>query len=100
MEIKQEERHHAGSFYLDDNGKRMGEMRYINNIGIMNIYHTEVDPALKGHNWGFKLVERGVQYARENKLQIQPTCPFARSVFDRTPEFRDVRAFEENQLDW
>jgi len=90
MEIKQEERHHAGSFYLDDSGKRMGEMRYLNKDGIMNIYHTEVDPALKGHNWGFKLVEAGVKYARENKLQILPTCPYARSVFERMEAFRDV----------
>ena len=99
MEIKQEERHHAGSFYLDDNGKRVGEMRYLNKDGIMNIYHTEVNPNLGGHSWGFKLVEAGVKYARENKLQILPTCAFARSVFDRTPEFRDVRVFEENELD-
>jgi len=99
MEIKQEERHHAGSFYLDDNGKRMGEMRYLNKDGIMNIYHTEVNPNIGSHNWGFKLVEAGVKYARENHLQILPTCTFARSVFDRTPAFADVRVMEENELD-
>jgi len=99
MEIKQEERHHAGSFYLDDEGKRVGEMRYLNKDGIMNIYHTEIDPSWKGHNLGFKLVEAGVKYARENNLQILPTCPYAKTVFDRTPEFRDVRVFEENELD-
>jgi uncharacterized protein len=99
MEIKQEERHHAGSFYLDNNGTRMGEMRYLNKDGIMNIYHTEVDPSLSGHNWGYKLVEAGVKYARENNLQILPTCTFARSVFDRTPMFADVRVMEENDLD-
>jgi uncharacterized protein len=96
MEIQREERHHAGSFYLDESGKRMGEMRYLNKDGIMNIYHTEVNPGLGGHNWGFKLVEAGVKYARENNLQILPTCTFARSVFDRTPAFADVRVTEEN----
>ena len=88
--IKQEERHHAGSFYIDDNGARLGEMRYLNKDGIMNIYHTEVDPGLGGHNWGHQLVETGVKFARENNLKILPTCTFARSVFDRTPEFADV----------
>jgi len=97
--IKNEERHHAGSFYLDDNGKRMGEMRYLIKGTLMNIYHTEVSPDLTGHTWGFKLVEAGVKYARENHLQILPTCSFARSVFDRTPEFADVRVMEENDLD-
>jgi len=90
MEIKQEERHHAGSFYLDDNGTRMGEMRYIVKDGVMNIYHTEVNPNIGSHNWGFKLVETGVKFARENHLKILPTCTFAKSVFDRTEAFQDV----------
>jgi hypothetical protein len=90
IEIRQEERHHAGSFYLDDNGTRMGEMRYIVRDGVMNIYHTEVNPQLGGHNWGFKLVETGVNYARENHLKILPTCTYAHSVFMKTPEFKDV----------
>ncbi len=90
MEINQEERHHAGSFYLDDNGNRMGEMRYIVKDGVMNIYHTEVNPDLGGHNWGLKQVETGVKFSRENNLKILPTCVFAKSVFDRTEAFQDV----------
>lgn len=90
MEIKQEEHHHAGSFYINDDGKRLGEMRYLMRGKVMNIYHTEVDPLLSGKNMGFKLVETGVNYAREHDLKILPTCPFARKVFLRTPEFNDV----------
>ncbi|MBS1531070.1 MAG: N-acetyltransferase [Bacteroidetes bacterium] len=94
MEIKQEEHHHAGSFYVDDDGKRLGEMRYLMRGKVMNIYHTEVDPSLAGKNMGFKLVETGVSYARQHDLKILPTCPFARKVFLRTPEFRDVMVEE------
>jgi hypothetical protein len=90
MEIKQEERHHAGSFYIEDIGKRLAEMRYLMRGKVMNIYHTEVDPSLKGKNIGFKLVETGVKYARGHDLKILPTCPFARSVFMRTADFMDV----------
>ena len=90
MLIKNEERHNAGSFYLDDNGQRKGEMRYLVKGAEMNIYHTEVSLELSGQNWGFKLVEAGVKYARENELKILPTCAFARSVFLRTADFRDV----------
>ncbi|HJP62383.1 MAG TPA: GNAT family N-acetyltransferase [Mucilaginibacter sp.] len=97
MLIKNEERHHAGSFYVEEDGKRVAEMRYLIRGDIMNIYHTEVSPKLSGHNIGFELVETGVKFARENNLQILPTCSFARSVFDRTPEFRDVRVLEEEE---
>ena len=90
MEIKQEERHHAGSFYIEENGKRLGEMRYLIRGKVMNIYHTGVDPSLQGHDMGFKLVKTGVKYARENDLKILPTCTYARSVFMRTADFNDV----------
>jgi predicted GNAT family acetyltransferase len=90
MEIKNEERHHAGAFYIGDNGERLGEMRYLVRDGIMNIYHTEVNEKLQGKHMGDKLVEAGVKYARENHFKILPTCTFARSVFDRTPAYGDV----------
>jgi len=90
MEIKNEERHRTGVFYIEDNGDRLGEMRYLTRDGVMNIYHTEVDEKLQGHHMGEKLVEAGVKYARENQLKILPTCVFARSVFNRTPAYDDV----------
>ena len=91
MEIKNEERHHAGAFYIDDNGERLGEMRYlVRDNTVMNIYHTEVSDKLQGRHMGEKLVEAGVKYARENNFKILPTCTFARSVFNRTPAYDDV----------
>lgn len=91
MEIKNEERHHAGIFYLDDKGERLGEMRYFTRSGVMNIYHTDVSEKLQGKHMGEKLVDAGVKYARENNLKVLPTCTFARSVFDRVKEYQDVR---------
>jgi predicted GNAT family acetyltransferase len=31
-----------------------------------------------------------VLFARENNIKIIPLCPFAKSVFDKTEEIRDV----------
>lgn len=90
MEIKHEESHHAGAFYIDDDDKRMGEMRYLIRGKVMNIYHTEVNPSLKGKNMGLKLVETGVNYARENDLKIWPTCPFVYSVFMQTKGYQNL----------
>jgi predicted GNAT family acetyltransferase len=72
MEIKNEEHHHAGIFYIDDKGERLGEMRYLTQNGVMNIYHTEVSEQLQGKHMGEKLVEAGVNFARENHLKILP----------------------------
>ncbi len=90
MEIKNEEHHHAGVFYIEDNGNHLGEMRYLTRDNVMNIYHTEVIEQLQGKHMGEKLVEAGVNFARENHLKILPTCTFARSVFNRVKAYEDV----------
>jgi predicted GNAT family acetyltransferase len=91
MEIKLEQKRSSlGSFYIDNEGERLGLMNFLINDGVMNIYHTEVSEQLHGKRMGEKLVEAGVNYARENHLKILPTCVFARSVFDRVKEYKDV----------
>jgi predicted GNAT family acetyltransferase len=91
MEIKlDQKRSTLGAFYIDDDGDRLGEMDFLINNGVMNIYHTEVSEQLHGKHMGDKLVEAGVNYARENHLKILPTCTFARSVFNRVKAYQDV----------
>ncbi|HXV07404.1 MAG TPA: N-acetyltransferase [Burkholderiales bacterium] len=33
-----------------------------------------------------------MEWARANGRKLMPLCPFAKSVFDKTPEYRDVLA--------
>ena len=95
MEIKlNQKRSNLGSFYIDDNGEHLGLMNFLINDGMMNIYHTEVSDQLQGKHMGEKLVEAGVNYARENHLKIMPTCTFAKSVFARVKEYGDVLVSE------
>lgn len=54
------------------------------------IDHTEVNSGNNGKGFGKKMVEKAVEFARENGISILPLCPFAKSVFDKTPEFSDV----------
>lgn len=54
------------------------------------INHTEVTDTLRVTGAGLKLVAVGVDFARKNDLKIIPLCPFAKSVFDRKLEYRDV----------
>jgi predicted GNAT family acetyltransferase len=56
----------------------------------LNLDHTEVDKQFSGKGVGNRLVMEAVHFARENQLKIVPLCPFARSVFEKTPEIRDV----------
>ncbi|ASS48274.1 MAG: GNAT family N-acetyltransferase [Candidatus Fluviicola riflensis] len=91
MEILQKEQLPKGRFYIEQEGKRVALMTYVwSGDDRIIIEHTEVDPVLRGKNAGKQLVAKAVEFARERGIKIIPLCPFARSVFDKVPEYRDV----------
>jgi hypothetical protein len=91
MNIQFELEGHKGAFYIETNTGRQAEMTFtMAGKSIMIIDHTEVGETLKGKGAGLQLVIAGVEYARENDLKIIPLCPFAKSVFDKKEEIRDV----------
>ena len=44
-----------GAFYIDNNNKTIAEMDIAIKNGQLVVFHTEVDPELKGQNIGRKL---------------------------------------------
>ncbi len=54
------------------------------------IDHTEVNEGHNGKGFGKMMVAKAVEFAREKNLKIIPLCPFAKKVFEKTPEFKDV----------
>ena len=89
--IEHERSDHRGAFVMQRDGKRLAEMTYSMAGDKAIIDHTTVDDALRGTGAGRKLVEAAAQWARAEKLKILPLCPFAKSVFDKTPAYADVR---------
>ena len=81
-----------GAFVMARDGKDLARMTYSVAGSRVIIDHTEVDDALRGTGAGRKLVEAAVQWARQQNVKLLPLCPFAKSVFDKTPEYQDVRA--------
>ena len=81
---------HKGAFVIERDGKRLAEMTYTSAGSKIIIDHTDISDALRGTGAGRRLVEAAVEWARAEKRTILPLCPFAKSVFDKTPELRDV----------
>ena len=80
-----------GMFYVEIDGNILAEMVYtMPSPTKMIIEHTEVSDELRGKNVGYQLVKTAVDYARQHNIKIIPLCPFAKSVFDRKAELRDV----------
>lgn len=80
-----------GFFYIEINGKTEAKMTFVyagpNKI---IIDHTEVNEGNNGKGFGKKMVAQAVAFASEKNIKIIPLCPFAKKVFDKTPEFKDV----------
>jgi len=54
------------------------------------IEHTEINEGNNGKGFGKKMLGKAVEFAREKGIKIMPHCSFAKSVFDKTPEYSDV----------
>ena len=80
-----------GAFLAQSEGERAGEMTYSRmNARTVIVDHTGVSAGFEGHNLGRQLVAHGVEWARQNEQKIMPLCPFARALFERTPDYADV----------
>jgi len=82
---------HRGAFVFMVDGKQQAEMTYsVGADGTVIINHTGVDDSLRGTGAGKKLLAALVDWARAEKKKVVVVCPFAKAVFEKTPEFRDV----------
>ena len=79
-----------GAFVIKRDHKRIAELTYKRNGDTINIDHTEVDESLRGQHVGQKLVDEAAEFARENKLKISATCPYASKILSRNSEYSDV----------
>lgn len=94
MEVIQENGPKKGVFEVKDGKKTVAEMTYVwSSDTNFIIDHTEVSPSYQGQGLGKAMVDKAVEYARENEVTILPLCSFARSVFNRNPDYNDVRKF-------
>lgn len=91
MEVLHNKNDKKGSFYVEVDGTRKAEMTYTwAGSTKMIIDHTEVDDSLRGKKVGYLLVEKAVEFARENHVKILPLCPFANYVMEKNTDYKDV----------
>ena len=52
--------------------------------------HTEVPFDLRGRGFAAKLVEKSLEYCRENNLIVVPACSYVAHFIDDNPQWNDV----------
>ena len=92
--IQREEKDHRGAFFIAGEGHRLAELTFsaTPDHKLVILDHTEVSDSLRGQGVARKLVEAAVDWARLTNVKLLPLCPFAKAIFDREPQFADVRA--------
>ncbi|MES2332661.1 MAG: GNAT family N-acetyltransferase [Bacteroidota bacterium] len=56
------------------------------------LIHTEVPKELEGKGVGGAIVQKALQYAKDNQYKIVPICPFVQSYLERHKEWNDLVA--------
>lgn len=89
--IQQETDGNRGSFFIEEESKRIAEMIYVMaEPKKMIIEHTEVDDSLKGQGIGLKLLNELVDFARHQNIKVVPICSYAKAMFHKHEELGDV----------
>lgn len=90
--IKQKEEAGKGMFFQEDDKGMMGQLDYtLKENGVMAIDHTEVREDMQGEGLAGKLLDHTVNYAKENKLKVDPICSYAASKFKKNSDYQAVQ---------
>ncbi|MBT2581420.1 GNAT family N-acetyltransferase [Planococcus sp. ISL-109] len=84
--------HQDNRITLLDGPEELGFVSYQENGDVLTIDHTEVAPKLSGQGMGKQLVGKLVEHARNDGKSLDPQCPYAKTVIERTEEYQDVLA--------
>lgn len=77
--------------YIEIDGETAAEMTLLfNGTNRMIIEHTLVSPKFNGKGLGKLLVAKAVEYAREKEIKISPHCEYAKSIFEKNPNYQDL----------
>jgi len=66
---------------------QLSKLDYIQDVRNFVITHVGVYPGHRGQGVAAKIVEAGLQYARENSLRVVPMCSYAAAYIRRNPQY-------------
>ena len=73
-------------------GSDIGLLQYRISDGRMIIYHTEVPRHLERRGLAAHMTHAALQFARAQKLRVEPRCPYTAAFFRKHPEYGDLLA--------
>lgn len=79
-------------YELHVDGSRVGVVDYRIDGDVVDLTHTEVDPAHGGKGYAAQLAAFALDDAREEGLTVTPTCSYIARYIERHPAYADLLA--------
>lgn len=67
-------------------------VNYRRSPGKMVIYHTEVPLPFEGHGLAARVTRAALEFARNEKLRVEPRCPYTAAYIQKHPEYNELLA--------
>ena len=64
----------------------------LTNDNVMFLTHTEVPKALAGKGVGSDIVEKALNYIKEQNFTLAPLCPFVAKFLVKNPDWQSILA--------
>jgi uncharacterized protein len=80
----------SSRFELHVGGELAGLVMYRLSGDVIDLLHTEVDPAYQGAGLASRLAQSVLDDARRRHLTVLPTCPYIRSWLGKHPGYWDL----------
>ena len=71
-------------------GQLAGFVQYRRQANVIDLVHTEIDPAFEGRGLGVRLARATLDDLARRGLQIIPTCPFITEYLRRHPAYVEL----------
>jgi uncharacterized protein len=78
-----------GRFELERDGQ-VAYLEYNLAGNVLQLIHTEVPEALRGHGMASALAESAFQWAREHQVKVDVICPSVAAYLEKHPEYSDL----------
>jgi len=75
----------------------LSKLDYIQDGGNFVITHVGVYPEFRGQGVAGKIVQAGLEYAKENSLRVIPMCPYAAAYIRKHPEYAELTKQPTNE---
>ena len=94
LEVTHNEAEHRFEAWIDG---LLSKLDYIQDGKNFVISHVGVHPELRIQGIAGKIVQAGLEYARQNSLRVIPMCSYAAAYIRRNPQYAELMNQERSE---